>query len=36
VLILRVENGKIVEIRIFEGDQYAVDEFTAAITAGES
>lgn len=33
---VRVENGKIVEIRILEGDQYAVDEFTAAITSGES
>ena len=36
VNVYRVKNGKIVEIRIFEGDQYAMDEFTVAMTSGQS
>jgi len=35
VNVYRVENDKIVEIRIFEGDQYAMDEFTTAMTSGQ-
>jgi len=34
VNVYRVRNGKIVEIRIFEGDQYAMDEYTSDITSG--
>lgn len=35
VNVYRVRDGKIVEIRIFEGDQYAVDAFFGAPPAGE-
>ncbi len=35
VNVYRVERGKIVEIRIFEGDQYLMDEFTAAMSSAE-
>ena len=35
VNVYRVERGKIVEIRIFEGDQYLMDEFTAAMYSAE-
>jgi len=36
VNVYRIENGKIVEIRIFEGDQCAMDDFTVALTLGQS
>jgi len=33
VNVYRVENDRIVEIRIFEGDQYAMDAFTATMNS---
>lgn len=35
VNVYRVRNGKIVEIRVFEGDQYLMDEYTSSMTADE-
>ena len=36
VNVYRVKNGKIVEIRIFEGDQYVMDEFTGGDDVGSA
>ena len=35
VNVYRVKNDTIVEIRIFEGDQYVMDEFTGGVTSGQ-
>jgi hypothetical protein len=35
VNVYRVKNDTIVEIRIFEGDQYAMDEFTGGVRSGQ-
>ena len=35
VNVYRVKNDTIIEIRIFEGEQYAMDEFTGGVTSGQ-
>jgi len=33
VMVCKIENAKVVETRIYPGDQYALDEFLAANTS---